>query len=412
MGFRGKRLNYGAAQGVQIQRPYSQPATDRGMLWADAKANSMQSIGLRSYTNPYWGSRAEDGDWPTGEDLPRAAEDQALLELERSGIEEHLHQMTIAEFVKAKFLPEHVVTKRTSGRRHYQAILKHILSPEEVDHIFGIEPSASKAKLKAIVNWPYLNNVRLRDAHPDHVQSLVSAALESGYSTQTAKHIRNVVSAVFTHAIRVHYFAGENPALPVPSPGMTRKFAHALTFEQTVNVLQVMHYPEMEIALFALLTGMNVAEICGLQWKHVNLAIHSVNRGGELIPPMTIAVRNQWYRGELSYVPTARRKSIAIPHLLHSMFLKLSQITITGSNDFVLISKGGRPINQINVAARRLKSIGEALEMPWLSWQVFRRTRLSLLQEFGAQFPEKLAVAMTVKLDRHQISVITQGPRP
>ena len=320
--------------------------------------------------------------------------------------------MTISEFVKTKFLPEHIATKRTSGRRHYQAILKHILVPEEVDRIFGVETSVSKAKLKAVANWPYLTNVRLHDARPDHVQSLVSTALQSGYSTQTAKHIRNVVSAVFTHAIKMRYFAGENPALPVVSPGMTRRVAHTLTFEETVNVLQVMRYPEMEIALFALLTGMNVAEICGLQWKQVNLARHSVNRGGELIPPMTIAVRSQWYRGELSEVPTARRKSIAIPHLLHAMFLRLSHLTISGWNDFVLVSKGGRPINQINVAARRLKSIGLALEMPWLTWQVFRRTRLALIQEFGAQFPDRLALVMTVKADSRQISLIPQSQDP
>jgi integrase len=382
------------------------------MLRADAKADLMQSIGPRNYSKPYWGSLLENDDQPTGEDLLRAPEAQGSLESISPRKEVDLNQMTIAEFVRIKFLPEHIATKRTSGRRHYQAILKHVLPPEEVDRIFGIETSTSKAKLKAIVNWPYLTNVQLRDAHPDHVQSLVSAALESGYSTQTAKHIRNVVSAVFTHAIKVHYFAGENPALPVTSPGMRRKIAHALTFEQAVRVLYAMRYPEMEIALLAMLTGMNVAEICGLQWKDVNLAKHSVNRGGELIPPMTIAVRDQWYRGELSNVPAARRKSIAIPPLIHSIFFRLSNLPVAGWNDFVFVSKRGRPINQINVAARRIKSIGAAFEMPWLSWQVFRRTRLSLIQEFGAQFPVKLSVAMTMKLDPQQPTVITQGPRP
>jgi integrase len=371
----------------------------------------MQSTGLRNYPKPYWGGPAEHEPWPISEGVPRAVGEQVLLESERVGKESLFDQMTIAEFVRAKFLPEHVSTKRTSGRRHYQAILKHVLPPEEVDNIFGVDAVGSRAKLKVLANWPYMNNVRLVDAHPDHVQRLVSAALESGYSTQTAKHIRNVVSAIFTHAIKGRYFAGENPALPVTPPGMTRRVAHALTFEQTVRVLQVMRYPEMEMALLALLTGMNVAEICGLQWKHVNLSNHSVNRGGELIPPLTVIVRNQWYRGELSNVPSARRKNIPIPHLLQSMFLRLSRLTITGWNDFVLISRGGRPINQINVAARRLKSIGDALEMPWLSWQVFRRTRVSLIQEFGAQFQQKLATAMTMRLDSRPISVIPKGPR-
>ncbi|MDR3735595.1 MAG: hypothetical protein P4L10_08675 [Acidobacteriaceae bacterium] len=372
----------------------------------------MRNIELGNHSKPHWDSPRENDDWPTGEDLLRAPEAQVLLESQSSKKDVDLDQMTIAEFVRTKFLPEHIATKRTSGRRHYQAILKHVLPPEEVDRIFGIETSTSKTKLKEIANWPYLTNVQLRDARPDHVQNLVSAALESGYSTQTAKHIRNVVSAVFTYAIRVHYFSGENPVLPVTSPGMRRKTAHALTLEQTVRVLQAMRYPELEIALLAMLTGMNVAEICGLQWKNVNMVTHSVNRGGELIPPMTIAVRDQWYRGELSNVPAARRKSIAIPPLIYSIFLRLSNFSVTGRNDFVFISKSGRQINQINIAARRIKSIGVALEMPWLSWQVFRRTRLSLIQEFGAQFPEKLSVAITMKLDPRKSSFIDRGPGP
>ena len=325
---------------------------------------------------------------------------------ERDRLRESYDQVTISEFVRARFLPEHIVTKRTPGRRHYQAILKHVIPPEEVDIIFGVDKALSKAKLRAIPNWPYLNNVRLCDTHPDHVQSLVSAALESGYSTQTAKHIRNVVSAIFTHAIRGRYFAGENPAIAVTSPGMTRKIAHSLTFEQAVRLLQFMGYPEMEMALLAILTGMTVAEICGLQWKHVNLADHSVNREGELIPPRTIGVRSQWYRGELSTVPAGRRKNISIPGLVHSTLAGLSRSRNIGWNDFVLVTKGGRPINQINVAARRLKSVGEAFEMPWLSWQVFRRTRAALIHEFGAQLQQRLEMAMTMKPDNPQISLV------
>ena len=71
-------------------------------------------------------------------------------------------EMTIAEFVKNRFVPEHVAIKRTSGRTHYQAILKHVLRPEEVDEVFHPDAARSKAKLKANPAWPYMSNVRLR----------------------------------------------------------------------------------------------------------------------------------------------------------------------------------------------------------------------------------------------------------
>ena len=325
--------------------------------------------------------------------LPERPVEDVSLERPTHGVNgtDAEQQMTVAEFVERKFLPEHIATKRTPGRRHYQAILKHILNPNYVDQIFGVGGQPSRAKLKTNPNWPYVDNVRLLDIQPEHVQRLVSVALQTGYSTQTAKHIRNVVSAIISHAIRQGHFMGGNPAILVPSPGMQRRAPHHLTFEQTVKVMQAMRYPELQVTLIVILTGMNIAEICGLQWKYVNLTDHEVNREGERIPPRTIAVRKQWYRGELSSVPEARKKTLPIPDLLRKCFLRLGQARVEGWNDFVLVSRSGKPINQINVAARQLKSIGKQLEIPWLSWQVFRRTRGLLVHEFGTQLQHELA---------------------
>lgn len=309
---------------------------------------------------------------------------------------EPVQEMTVAEFVEHKFLPEHIATKRTPGRRHYQAILKHIISPDYVDRIFGVDGQQSRAKLKTNPNWPYVDNVRLLDVHPEHVQRLISVALATGYSTQTAKHIRNVVSSMISHAIKEGCFMGGNPAILVPPPGMQRKTPHALTFEQTVRVLQAMRHPELEMTLIVILTGMNVAEICGLQWKFVNLSDRDASREGEFILSNTIAVRKQWYRGELSSVPEGRRKNVPIPNLLKKNLLRLSQARVE-RQDFVFVSRTGKPINQTNIAARRLKSIGEQLEIPWLSWQVFRRTRLRLADEFGAQLQHELAMATNLR---------------
>ncbi len=63
------------------------------------------------------------------------------------------------------------------------------------------------------------------------------------------------------------------------------------------------------MTLLAIVTGMNVAEICGLQWKHANLSPHEQGVSGEWIAPRHhIAVRKQWYRGELE-----QREDLAAP---------------------------------------------------------------------------------------------------
>ena len=133
----------------------------------------------------------------------------------------------------------------------------------------------------------------------------------------------------------------------------------------------------------AILTDLNIAEICGLRWKRVNLirAWSEIDR--ERIPPQSIAVREQWCFGKLSDLRSkARIRNVLIPEILVSMLLRLRRRQkFTAPEDYVLVSRLGGPIDESNIAARRLRPIGISLGMPWLSWQVFRRTRTGLIHE-------------------------------
>ena len=301
-------------------------------------------------------------------------------------------QMTIANFVESCFVPEHVALKTYAGRAHYRAILKHVLNPEDVGRAFHVEANHSKAKLKSCPDWPYLGSVRLSDAQPWHVQGLISAALARGYSTQTVKHIRSVVSAIFSHAIEKHCYEGDNPATLVTLPEMIRKQAHVITPPQAQEVLSSMRYPEKEMTLLAVLTGMNVAEICGLQWKCLNLTSAERQTQEGPIPPRTIAVRKHLYRGELANVAKNRMRNLRIPKPLVSILTHLSHRSkYVAADDFVLVSRNGSAINQTNIVVRRLRPIGKDLQMPWLTWQVFRRAHSTLASETGRRFQEMIA---------------------
>jgi integrase len=301
-------------------------------------------------------------------------------------------EMTIARFVETFFVPEHVQEKRLAGRDYYQAILKHVLPPEEVDRIFQVSRDMSKARLKVIPNWPYLGELRLQDCGPQHVERLISAASARGYSHQTVVHIRNVVSAIFSHAKKLHHYQYDNPAKTAILPERPPRSSHLLTLTQAKDVLRAMRYPEKEMTQLVMLTSMNIAEICGLQWKYVNLTGTWSKLTDEPIPPITIAVRKQLYRGELDNVSGAHERNLPIPGLLLPMLIKLSgREKYTGPNDYVLVSRAGTPINAINITARRLRSIGNELQMPWLNWHVLGRGRFSLEAELGEQFYIHLA---------------------
>jgi hypothetical protein len=110
-------------------------------------------------------------------------------------------EMTVADFIERRFVPEHVASMRSAGRDYFQAMLKHVLGPEQVDRAFGVDKERSRSKLTAIPGWPYLNKHRLCDVEPDHIQRIIDAGLDNGYSIQTVTHIRNVIRKIFSHAL-------------------------------------------------------------------------------------------------------------------------------------------------------------------------------------------------------------------
>lgn len=300
-------------------------------------------------------------------------------------------EMSVLKFVERKYIPEFVSIKRTAGRSYFRSMLKHMLSPEQVARVFGSTFEDKENQLKTIPGWPYLDSLRLCAVDAEVIQNLTSAAVNHGYSIQTVTHIRNVVRSMLSHAIKTGCYSGNNPATLVALPAMTRKQAYTLSLSQLQNLLTAMGYPERHLAVLAILTGMSVAEICGLQWKYVNLS--SVNRpiDNDFIPPRTIAVWNQWYRGEFGAVPIGRRRFVRISDLLASIVKDLkSREPFNTSQEFVLASRNGTPIHPENIAARRLKPVGESLEMPWISWHVFHRTHVHLKSQFGRRLHEEL----------------------
>ena len=335
--------------------------------------------------------RASGPDRLTKKEAQQIARERYLARMHRNETAAQFG-MTVTSFVETVFVPHHVQVKKLAGRAYYQAILKYVLPPEEVDRIFCDARTNSKSKLTAISDWPYLGNLPIEDCGPEHVQRLISAAHARGYSAQTVMHIRSVVRTLFSCAIRLRHYQHDNPAKTAIMPERPQRNPHVLTLTQVTEVLRAMRYPEKEMMLIAMLTSINVGEICGLQWKYVNLTGTWSNTAEEPIPPITIAVRKGWFRGVLEDVSKTRARNLPIPELLLPMLIKLSgRGRHTGPDDFVLVSRAGTPINAMNITARRLKSIGHELQMPWLTWQVFSRGRSALEAELGAQFYFHLA---------------------
>ena len=292
--------------------------------------------------------------------------------------------MTVAEFVEHRFAPEYVCCRRTATRLYLRSILKYIVTPARIARAFGSGADLPARDTQDPSSWPYLDAVLLEDVNPEAVQHLLSVAIQSGYSPRTATHIRNVLRSLFAFAESTGNFTGTNPAAVVAAPAVVRQEPHVLSLDQLRHIMRLMRYPEKSIAIFALSADINVSEICGLQWKYVNISFANRQLDGESLPPKAMAIRNLSYRGVFESVKPARRRLTPITDLLHNElgWLRRRERHV-GLEDFVIASRTGTPVNADNIAIRRLKLIGNETDMPWLSWKVFQRTRESLVQQLG-----------------------------
>ncbi len=290
--------------------------------------------------------------------------------------------MSVVSFVEHRFAPEHVNLKRYPSRLFYQAILKHVISPEEVERIFGMNSLDPRKKLKALDRWPYLDQFPLSEIRHDHVSRIISAAAEQGYSAATIRHIRNVIGTLFSCAIEKRCFLGENPIRQVKPAQRLNKEGNTLTAVQAAQALAMMRHPEKEMTVIGAIAGMSPAEIFGLQWAQVNLTDEDIVQNDVRIPAMTIAVRKRWYRGQLDSVQRIAVRDLAIDTRLLSVLIGIkSNSRFAGPSDFVLVSQHGAPVNYDNLMTKRLRPIAKSLGVPSVTSRAFRQVQGVLTYE-------------------------------
>ncbi len=249
-------------------------------------------------------------------------------------------------------------------------------------------------------NWiqPAVSNVRLFELSPDHAETIVGNVVASGRSSATAKHVRKVLSAVFSHAKRVQCAAGDNPASLIGRMEIQpAREVHALTWEQCEKLLPSLPsapYYAREMALLSIATSMNASEMRGLKWKHLNLTPEWSPLDGDVIPPLHIAVRDHYYQNERGSLKAGKRKRLLpISEIVLRMFLEIrAHSRFTNPNDPVFASRNGTPVNENNMAKRILKPIGTALDMPWLSWHAFRHTHSTLTKTLQMHVNDRMAL--------------------
>lgn len=315
-----------------------------------------------------------------GERLKRESAEDPHAQASCDNVANQGSQMTLALFVETKFIPEHVQYKTKAGQTHYQAMLKHVMTPETISRIFNPGKRVN-ARIATRSEWPYLDAIRLCDLRSEHIRRVVSAANRAGYSAQTVKHIKNVCFAVIAHAQKEGCFNGSNPASLVKLPRTTRNASPDLTPKQVEAILKSLHYPHREAALFALTTRMSLPEICDLRWKDVNCDDFDRFVDGQILAARTILVKSWWNRGGLGDSRAFRQnKNIEIREPLLSALRGLRCSNPVAQDDgLVLTSPTGNKLVPTLLRMGEMKRVGRALGMPELTWQDLRRAQQAFL---------------------------------
>lgn len=299
--------------------------------------------------------------------------------------------ISIARFVESHFIPNHVALKTQAGRTHYHAILKHVLRPETVDRLLLPYRGESKSKLRSIPEWPYLDETRLCDVTPDHVRHLTSLAVSHGYSPQTVKHIKNVISAIISHAKKEHIFSGDNPMTEIRLPPIVRKATPSISLVKARAIFRMMGYPERQIALILFNATMNVSEVCGLQWNHVNLNRRASYVEGEVVPPRSILVKYQrTSSGLMRLSPDRIRVATISPSLLDLLSSLRRQRNRPTPDSFLFANRLGIPVSPASILVSKLKPIGRRLGIPF-SWHTLKELHDVFLQDLCSKLNSDLA---------------------
>jgi integrase len=151
--------------------------------------------------------------------------------------------VSIGDFVATVFLPWITVHKRASTAKGYRLIWKNHLAP-------------------------LCQSAQLKDMKTHHVQNWLNEIGKQGLGKNSLKHIKSVISAIFTLAKQQGFFQQENPAWEAAiNPGASAPAEqYAYDLEEIQQILSLLPEPAATIFATAAYAGLRHGELMGMEW--------------------------------------------------------------------------------------------------------------------------------------------------
>ena len=117
-----------------------------------------------------------------------------------------------------------------------------------------------------------LQNKYITEIKTTDLQSFVDSLLKKGYAPQTAKHLKNLIKAIFNYSIKKKYL-DINPANNVEIPKFNNERKFFIEEEKAKELYKkILEIPNNQYRLMFLflLRGRRKGEVLSLEWKDVN----------------------------------------------------------------------------------------------------------------------------------------------
>lgn len=244
---------------------------------------------------------------------------------------------------------------------------------------------------------PAFGGMGLRDLTPLIVQAYVSGMASWQLSQESKDKIRDVLSSVLGSAVDYKLLLS-NPVkgvkLPVPKHGKRQK--PYITPEQFAELLARVAEPYATMLFVAMYTGLRVSELMALRWRNLGLN--------------NITIEERYCRGDWG-APKSEASNATIPvnraviermHRLKTLTIEVRAgravrsypaVKFCGPDDLVFRSVAkGAPMRDNNILVRHIKPAAEVIGLPWINWQVLRRSFAMWLKKKGADVKDAQAL--------------------
>jgi integrase len=268
------------------------------------------------------------------------------------------------DYVKGVYIPVVMPVFASSTRDRYESVIDIHLMPE-----FG--------------------QAALRDITPLAVQRYLSGLAGSKLSHESKDKIRDTLSSILVSAVKYQYLV-KNPVEGVKLPPEKRgkKIKPYVSPVQFQGLIQLIREPYATMVYVAVYTGLRVSELIGLKW-------------GDVLAN-SITIDERYCRGDWG-VPKSDASNATIPvndsviqriEALKSMTVavkagrgtrKYKVVRASGPEDLVFQSLAkGVPMRDNNILVRHIKPAAKKIGLPWVNWQVLRRSFATWLKLSGA----------------------------